>query len=768
MTLLALLQAVPLELWVPIAVAIVACLAIAIWYARVRIRQRDAVAPIVAGLVALGAGIGLTTLVITTTLVTFAVGLSQRSTPSPALLLELANGVARVHAVTEGDSSSMAQHLSLVDAGDRRVAWVVLAYLPCTTRANCRVVHGDRLTPFSAAMVVHALARAEDARGAPRNLAGGVVVAVPVPVRDVTGVPIARLLIGFDARPIVRLARWTAWGTLAFALCFWLLLVNGTQWAVSQSVSERLRTLTATLAADNGSRVEGAAPLGDLAALATAIDLAGARAARRESQFRTVFEQVPAGIAWCAEDGRVGAANPHLRRVLGLDAGAPMPAWDSVFVEPEAYARFLEVLQTRQTVPHVSWRWRNADGRERLVRGAVAALPNPTSDAAAVLLVEDESERHALEAQLRRAQKMDAVGKLAGGIAHDFNNLLTIIRASASMISFSHDVPELGAIDDAAARGGRLVRRLLSITRDEAPQTAPEQIGRLLHETIALVRRVFPERVRIAAPVEAPAVLVALDHDAVQQALLNLLMNARDAITGDGVVTLGVREEFMAPSEHWLVVSVADTGDGMSAEVLDRATEPFYTTKSADLGSGLGLSVVYGTMERHGGRFELRSEVGTGTHAELWFPVAEAAAPTGLPESPTDIATESPPVHAHVLLVDDEFAVRNATQMTLRVLGHEVTSVANIDEAERVLASDSQIGLVVSDMMMPGGSGLDLLRRVRAGGNMVPFLIVSGYSVESLEGALGTDPALGVLAKPWTVADLEARVQWALRGAATR
>ena len=766
MTLSAILRAMPGAVWLPIIVAVLACLAIGFWYARARIRRRDAVAPLVAGLVALGAGIGLATLVVATTLVTFGVGLSQRSTPSTALLLQLASGVSRVYTLAEGDSASLARHLSLLDAGDRRVAWAVLSTLPCDAAASGVRARGAGLSDRAAAIAAQALRSAVDARGTPLRLGDLVTVVVPVPVRDAVGAPIGRLLIGFDAASIVDIARATGWATLAFAVCFWLALVLGTQRAVSQSVSERLRALADAVTHDDAMPPVAAAPVGELAALGTAIERATARAAREAARFRTIFEQAPAGIAWCAADGRVGAANPHLRRVLDLTDDAPLPPWDAVFVDADALAQFRATLRERRDLAYAAWRWRDAMGKERLVRGAVVALPSPTDDASAVLLVEDESERRALESQLLRAQKMDAVGKLAGGIAHDFNNLLTIIRSNAALLADEREAAELGAIDDAAARGARLVRRLLAITRDDQLRTTPQSVGPLLHETIALVRRVLPARIRVDAPAEVPAAVVALDHDTVQQSLLNLMLNARDAIREVGVITLDVRiveAGTEAGADHdWLVLSVSDTGVGMAADVLERATEPFFTTKPTDQGSGLGLSVVYGTMTRHGGRLELSSVPGAGTRAALWFPVLTDAAAEVRDAPVAPRRAGGAPQRVQLLLVEDEYAVRVATERTLRSLGHEVASVGDIHEAARVLEAEPRIALVVSDVMMPGGSGLDLLRRVRASGSRVPFLFVSGYAVDSLEGTVGVDAAVDVLTKPWTVAELAERVQAAL------
>jgi CheY-like chemotaxis protein len=273
-----------------------------------------------------------------------------------------------------------------------------------------------------------------------------------------------------------------------------------------------------------------------------------------------------------------------------------------------------------------------------------------------------------------------------------------------------------------------------------------------------MTRRVLPARLRIEAPTEVPAVTLRLDRDAIEQALLNLVLNARDAIPGEGTIRLTVETTDDGPRAG-IAISCTDDGPGMPPDVLARATEPFFTTKGSDAGTGLGLSVVYSIMERHGGRLDLASAPGEGTRATLWFPL-----PTGeaMPAQ-VDRSAPVPAASAHssaprILLVEDEHPVRVATERALQRFGWRVASVSSAAEAERILAGDAVVDLVVSDIMMPGGTGIDLLRAVRATGCTVPFLFVSGYQVDSLEGVLDADERAALLPKPWSAAELREKV----------
>jgi signal transduction histidine kinase len=460
------------------------------------------------------------------------------------------------------------------------------------------------------------------------------------------------------------------------------------------------------------------------------------------------------GIARVDCAGRIITANSRFMRLLALEQGAAPPDWASVFAVPAERTQFLQGITSQTPLSSVLWTWKDSAQRTRVVRASTVPLPTGEGEPGAIVLTEDVTEQHALESQLQRTQKMELVGRLAGGIAHDFNNLLTVVRGNVSALGGVTAAPELGAIDDAAARGARLVRRLLTISRNDMLTLAPVPPGPLLYDVIEMVRSVLPARIVVEAPLQVPDVTLMIDRDSVEQSLLNLALNARDAIAGPGTLRFGAREVRSPSGTCSLVISVADDGDGMPADVLARATEPFFSTKTPDRGTGLGLSVVNSTMERMGGRLELRSTPGQGTRAELWFPVATAPSPdTTTAAKDTAVTTAAPGLR--LLLVDDELAVRVATERALRSFGHTVMMASGMREALTILHDADAIDLVITDVMMPVGTGIDLLRAARSAGHTVPMLFVSGYAMESLEGILESDPRTGMLTKPWNMADLE-------------
>ena len=759
MTWVGLLRAIPAGLLVPMGLALLAPFLVAA--VQLRHRAGATVARRVSWLVAFQASIGLAVLVLATAIAVFRVGLSQLSAPTPDALVAMAADMERVRLATGGDPAGLTGRLALLDAGDSRIVWSLIGRRGCTGE-GCVLARSPGIEAREAAVALAGAEGRSQPDAWPLDLGGRVAMVVPVPLRDHEGTPDALLLIGLDAGPVVWQARVATWGMLGFAAALWVLLVAGTRRAVALSVGERLRGLAQSIShptSDRPSSSNGLGPAGEdeLQALARAVELAGERSVRQQIQFRTLIDHVPVGIARLDARGAVVAANPRFRELLRVPPGEAIPPWDSVFVHSGEQEGLDRVIAAGGEASNVSWTWRDTAGATHIVRASVVSLPNGTPDSGAVLLVEDVSEQRALEAQLLRAQKMEVVGQLAGGIAHDFNNLLTVVRANVASLGGVTGSPELGAIDDAAARGGRLVRRLMTISRNDVLSATPQALGPILFETVAMVRRVLPSRIRVEAPAEVPPVTVCIDQDAVQQALLNLALNARDAIAGEGVIRFQAREETAADGVRLLRVAVSDNGSGMPPEVLTRATEPFFTTKGPDAGTGLGLAMVYSIMQRLGGRLELRSSPGRGTRVDLWFPLCdEPADPT---DAPPAEAGERPRGGARVLLVEDEHAVRMATERTLVRLGYRVTSVASAREAMKVIEEDRALDLVVSDVMMPGGTGLDLLREARKQGVALPFLFVSGYAMESLEGILESDSGTAMLTKPWTVEELGAGVQ---------
>jgi CheY-like chemotaxis protein len=313
------------------------------------------------------------------------------------------------------------------------------------------------------------------------------------------------------------------------------------------------------------------------------------------------------------------------------------------------------------------------------------------------------------------------------------------------------------AIEDAAIRGARLTRRLLAISRRDVHAPTLQTVEPLLNETLELMRHVVVPGVKLLAPAQIPPAVASIDHDGLQQALINLIINAQDALGLSGTVRITATERRDAEGRGWLVLGVHDDGPGMTPAVLARATEPFFSTKPAHLGTGLGLSIVTATMQRHDGRLELQSIQGRGTDAYLWLPTSTS--PAGPVRTTPTTALEPVRSTLKLLLVEDEPRVRDATERVLRRIGHEVSSVESMPEALAWMARGAALDLIISDVMMPGGTGVDLLRAIRAEGRLTPVLLVSGFAAEEIERNLEQCERVAFLAKPWTVGELQASMQ---------
>jgi len=374
----------------------------------------------------------------------------------------------------------------------------------------------------------------------------------------------------------------------------------------------------------------------------------------------------------------------------------------------------------------------------------------------------DVTRQHELEDQLRQSQKMQALGQLTGGIAHDFNNLLTIILSNAGLLADAlTDRPALQqdveTIRAAAGRGARVVRQLMQFGRRERLDPVVADLGAAVVELVHTFRRVLPESLVVRVDVEDRLPRAMADVTAVEQMLLNLATNARDAMPDGGELTFTVRRQPGESRSTWVVVTVHDTGMGMSREVASRVFEPFYTTKPAGKGTGLGLAMVYGLMEQHGGRVTVYSEPGLGTTFRLFFPAAPADA------HPAPVTREGDAPHGageRILLVEDEDALRDVGRRVLERLGYGVVLAAGGAEALDLLARGEQVDLMLTDVVMPEMTGSELAVAVRARGHAFPIVFTTGYAAGDVLASLGKDALL--VEKPWTITTLALRLRQAL------
>ena len=373
-------------------------------------------------------------------------------------------------------------------------------------------------------------------------------------------------------------------------------------------------------------------------------------------------------------------------------------------------------------------------------------------------LERSQEERRLLEAELLQAHKMESLGVFAGGIAHDMNNAMGAILGLATTMREAQDLPpahgrNLETIVAACLRGRDVVRSLMAFAHKGPREERPVDLGPLVEDLARLLDSFTMKRIRVQVEVQPDLPLAWGEAGAISHALLNLCVNAMDAMTEGGLLRILGRQ---SPNGD-LELRVLDSGPGMDKAVLARALEPFFTTKSNGAGTGLGLAMVQSTMKAHGGRVELRSNPGVGTEAILTFP-ADRLVPRA-PVSTTGSVTQRPQQRSlDVLLVDDDALIQEAMSLLLDALGHRVVTAFNGRQALQFLATDRPFHLVILDMHMPDMNGTQVLPLLRAFRPAVPVLLCTGYSDASLLSLVETTPDVHSISKPFTLDELRTRL----------
>ncbi|MGD8861370.1 MAG: response regulator [Myxococcales bacterium] len=369
--------------------------------------------------------------------------------------------------------------------------------------------------------------------------------------------------------------------------------------------------------------------------------------------------------------------------------------------------------------------------------------------------------QESLQAQLRQAQKMEVVGQLAGGIAHDFNNMLTVISGNASLLRHKAPAPELDEIDQAVDSASRLTRQLLAFGRRAMLSPRPTDLGTVIDSAVSMLRRIIGDDVRVQVVVEPGLWPVRVDEAQVREMLLNLATNARDAMPGGGELKIGVRnlpdpgvttQEGVRLAGRFVELSVADTGVGMDGDAQARAFEPFFTTKEVGKGSGLGLAMVYGGMNQNGGHVEIASRPGQGTRVRLLFPRCEEV--PDRPEPRRRLGEQRGT--GTILLVEDEAAVRQLCERVLRQRGYRVLATPDAAAARALFdAEPVAIDALLTDVVMPGGSGFELAETLRERRPRLPVLFISGQPDRASPRDDLSGDGHDFLAKPFTGAELQ-------------
>ena len=441
-------------------------------------------------------------------------------------------------------------------------------------------------------------------------------------------------------------------------------------------------------------------------------------------------------------------------------------------LHPDDRNRVIAALEARRRSGKMSieYRWQCADGSYKHVLDQAVLLKD--SDARPIEFagtITDITEQRSLESQLVQAQKMDAIGKLTGGIAHDFNNLLAAVIGGLSLlerkVALEGEQQRIfGMTKRAAEQGSDLVRRLLAFARRQKLEPRPVDIDTLRQAVSDLLTHTLGGLVSIDWEIADGVWDAFVDQAQLELALLNLIINARDAMPSGGTITIiadnspnaGASDLAAAPGDY-VRIAVRDSGTGISPEVLEKVMDPFFTTKAVGKGTGLGLSMVYGFAKQSNGAFRIQSELGEGTMAELWLPRAPAGA-SRKPAPPAERKRQRSRRKLEILLVDDHVQVRCTTAALLTDLGHDVVEACDGAEALRILqGGECDFDLLISDYAMPHLSGTDFLREAHVLCPDVPALIMTGYA--EAEAIHDRPEGVEILQKPFTPAALESSIE---------
>ncbi len=510
-----------------------------------------------------------------------------------------------------------------------------------------------------------------------------------------------------------------------------------------------------------------------------------AEQALRESEvlYHSLVESLPLEVFRKDRAGRFTFANQRFCKLVGVPLADLIGRTDADFFPPELAAKYrhddLQAMETRQLFETVE------EHRRKDVKTAVffqvvkSALLNGEGQVVGVQgLSLDVTERKQLEEQFRQAQKMEAIGQLAGGVAHDFNNLLTVIQGYANLIQcrpgLDTEMAEyLNLIASAATRAANLTRQLLTFSRKQIVQRQYLELNEVIEHMAKMLRRIIGEDIAVQFACAADLPTLEADPGMVEQVLMNLAVNARDAMPKGGRLTIGteavrlsaddVKAQSQARAGLFVRLSVTDTGCGMPPEVLEHIFEPFFTTKGVGKGTGLGLATVYGIVEQHAGWTEVTSEVGVGTTFRIYWPVAPQAGPRRefKPlEAPVRGGTEK------ILLVEDESSLRALTKIMLRRHGYEVVEAGSGREAERLwTAAGGDFDLLLTDMVMPDGlTGRELAEKLQAQKPSLKVLFASGYSLDLIGQGLVLREGVNFLQKPYPASKLAQAVRECLEG----
>ena len=495
-----------------------------------------------------------------------------------------------------------------------------------------------------------------------------------------------------------------------------------------------------------------------------------------EAGFRAVVEDAPYGIYRASLSGEFSLINSALQQMLGYESmeellGRSLAA--DIFLHPAEHQKLNEIFLRQHDFKDLEFEWKRKDGQPIIVRCSGQPLESSAGQVThMVVFAEDVTERRALERQLRMAQKMEAVGRLSGGIAHDFNNLLGVILGYSQVIKRSlgdaHEAFEYAEeIEKASQRAVSLTRQLLAFSRQQVLEPVVLNLNTLLSDMQKMLPRLIGEDVALTLDLDPALAQVKADPSQVEQVLMNLAVNARDAMPDGGKLIIQTHNTILDSSytrEHpgsrpgsYVLLRVTDSGTGIDPEIQSKIFEPFFTTKERDKGTGLGLATVYGIVKQSGGYIAIDSEKGKGASFSIFLPRVDVAA-SQIPLVPVTPA-ETRGSEA-ILLAEDEEPLRKLAQMFLQESGYRVISARDGQHAlELARQNPAPIDLLITDVVMPGMNGRALAERLCSNNPGMKVLYISGYTDTFIAGHGVLEPGTHLLHKPFTKETLTGRVR---------
>ena len=490
---------------------------------------------------------------------------------------------------------------------------------------------------------------------------------------------------------------------------------------------------------------------------------------RSEERFSKAFHGSPVPMVIQQPDGSDCLdANASFLDLVGATREAVLAGRAQWWSDPKTDSTLHDALAGRRLVRGLAASIRTAAGdlREVLVSAENLALGSASYH---LLILQDITDRVRLENELRQAQKMEAVGRLAAGVAHDFNNMLTVILGYASMMQTGKLEEKLASylrqVEQAAVRATALTHQLLAYSRKQMIQRRPLQLNEIVKQTVSMLRRVIGEHIAIDTRLAPELPLIFADASSVDQIIMNLALNARDAMPDGGRLTLSStaveideayrRRNPEAQLGRNVCLTVKDSGQGMDAATMSRIFEPFFTTKEPGKGTGMGMATVYGVLKQHNGWIEVESAPGDGTVIRAYLPVSDGV----LEDPPAEVTVEpaeasvppAPPGDITILLVEDEEMLREFVGTALSSLGYHVLSAANGHEALEIWATRRhEIDLLLTDVVMPESiSGRELAHTLMIDKPDLKIIFTSGYSAELIGPEFEQEKGHGFLAKPY-------------------